>query len=228
MSLWNGLIVTLELLAISATVVLAIACLVAGGRLSGRRALRLPALVYASGLRGTPLLVQIYLIYYGLAQFAVIRHSPFWPVLRHAWPCALIAFSLNMGAYASEVVRAAVLAVPAGEREAAASLGLTRGQTLRDVVLPRALRIGLPALVNEVLIQLKATSLASTVTVLDLTGVARRLSAATFSTTPLMEAGLIYAALALLIGGAAHVLERRLALPGRVGRVGSNRAGRGA
>ncbi len=225
MSLLDGLRTTLALLAISVAAGLVIACLVALGRLSGTRLLAWPALAYASALRGTPLLVQIYLIYYGLAQFAAVRHSPLWPVLRHAWPCAVLAFSLNMGAYASEVVRASILAVPAGEREAAASLGLTRAQTLRAVVLPRAFRIGLPAIVNEILVQLKATSLASTVTVLDLTGVARRISAASFSTTPLVEAGMIYALLALLIAGAAHLLERRLAVPGT---VAGNRARRAA
>ena len=214
MTLWTGLLVTLELLAISAAVGIAIACLVALARLSGNRALSWPALAYAQAFRGTPLLVQIFLIYYGLAQFPFVRHSVLWPILRHAWPCALIAFSLNMGAYTSEVVRAAILAVPNGEREAATALGLTRAQTFRAVVGPRAFRIGLPALVNEVLIQLKATALASTVTVLDLTGVARRLADASFTATPLLEAGLIYAALALLIGGLAHLLERRLALPG--------------
>ncbi len=218
MTLWNGLLVTLELLAMSAGAGLAIACLVALCRLSGSRALAWPALAYANALRGTPLLVQIYLIYYGLAQFAAVRHSLLWPILRHAWPCALLAFSLNMGAYASEVVRASILAVPPGERQAAASLGLTRAQTFRDIVAPRALRLGLPALVNEVLIQLKATSLASTVTVLDLTGVARRLSAASFTTTPLLEAGVLYAVLALMIGGAAHGLERMLAVPGSAAR----------
>ncbi len=214
MTLSDGLIVTLQLLAISTAAGLAIACVVAFGRLSRARLLRWPATVYAGALRGTPLLVQIYIVYYGLAQFAVIRHSPFWPILRHAWPCALIAFSLNMGAYASEVVRGAIQAVPAGEREAAVALGLRRFQTFRLVVMPRALRLGLPALVNEVLVQVKATSLASTVTILDLTGVARRMTAASFTTTPLVEAGIIYAALALLIGLGAHLLERGLALPG--------------
>jgi polar amino acid transport system permease protein len=214
LTLSDGLIVTLQLLAISTAAGLAIACVVAFGRLSRARLLRWPATVYAGALRGTPLLVQIYIVYYGLAQFAVIRHSPFWPILRHAWPCALIAFSLNMGAYASEVVRGAIQAVPAGEREAAVALGLRRFQTFRLVVMPRALRLGLPALVNEVLVQVKATSLASTVTILDLTGVARRMTAASFTTTPLVEAGIIYAALALLIGLGAHLLERGLALPG--------------
>ncbi len=173
MTLSDGLIVTLQLLAISTAAGLAIACVVAFGRLSRARLLRWPATVYAGALRGTPLLVQIYIVYYGLAQ-----------------------------------------AVPAGEREAAVALGLRRFQTFRLVVMPRALRLGLPALVNEVLVQVKATSLASTVTILDLTGVARRMTAASFTTTPLVEAGIIYAALALLIGLGAHLLERGLALPG--------------
>ena len=162
-----------------------------------------------SAFRGTPLLVQIFLIYYGLPQFALVRHSALWPLLRHAWPCAVIAFSLNMGAYSSEVIRAAIGAVPHGEREAAVSLGLSRVQAMRLVVRPRAARLGLPALANEILIQLKATSLASTVTIMDLTGAARRLSSATFTATPLVEAGLIYAGLTALFSLAVGRLERR-------------------
>ena len=201
---------TLELLAITTLIGLVLALVLATMRLSGVRVLAWPALAFVSLLRGTPLLAQIFLIYYGLAQFAAVRHSVVWPVLRHAWPCAVIALSVNMGAYTSEVLRAALLAVPRGEREAAAALGLARGASFRLIVLPRAIRIGLPALTNEVLVQLKATSLVSTITVLDLTGKARRLAAASFSPVPLIEAGAIYAVLALLIGGVAQLLERRL------------------
>ncbi len=201
---------TLELLAVTTLIGLVLALGLALLRLSGLRVLAWPALAAVSLMRGTPLLAQIFLIYYGLAQFAAVRHSVFWPVLRHAWPCAVIALSVNMGAYTSEVFRASLLAVPRGEREAAASLGLTRPQAFRLVVLPRAVRIGLPALTNEVLVQLKATSLVSTITVLDLTGKARRLAAESFSPVPLIEAGAIYAVLALIIGGAAQLLERRL------------------
>ena len=205
----DALATTLELLALTTAIGLVLALALALLRLSGVRVLAWPALAIVSVMRGTPLLAQIYLLYYGLAQFASVRHSVLWPVLRHAWPCAVISLSVNMGAYTSEVLRAALLAVPRGEREAAASLGLTRAQAFRRVVLPRAARIGLPALTNEILVQLKATSLVSTITVLDLTGKARRLSAASFSPVPLIEAGAIYAALALLIGGASQLLERR-------------------
>lgn len=208
-ALLDGLAVTLELLAITAVAGLTLGLLLALARMSGIRVLAWPVLGLVSVLRGTPLLAQIFLIYYGLAQFPAVRHSVLWPVLRHAWPCAILAFSLNMSAYASEVIRAALGAVPRGEREAAAALGLTGAQAFRAVVLPRAFRLGLPALTNEVLVQLKATALASTITVLDLTGAARRLSAASFSPMPLLAAGAIYAVLALMIGGATHLLERR-------------------
>ena len=208
-SLGAGLLVTLQLLASSTAFGLALALALALLRLSRRRALAWPAAAFVSAFRGTPLLVQIFLIYYGLPQFAFVRHSALWPVLRHAWPCAVLAFSLNMGAYSSEVIRAAIDAVPRGEREAAAALGLSRIQAMRLVVLPRAARLGLPALANEILVQLKATSLASTVTIMDLTGAARRLSSATFTATPLVEAGLIYAGLTALFSLGVFSLERR-------------------
>ena len=211
---------TLELLGVTSLLGLALALGLALLRLSGARALAWPATAAVSVLRGTPLLAQIFIVYYGLAQFVAVRQSVFWPVLRHAWPCAVLALSVNMGAYASEVLRAALLAVPRGEREAAAALGLGRAASFRRVVLPRAVRLGLPALTNEVLVQLKATALVSTITVLDLTGKARRLAAASFSPAPLIEAGAIYAVLALLIGGAAQLLERgrmRGAAPYRAG-----------
>ena len=208
-SLAAGLVVTLQLLAWSTAFGLALGLALAFLRLSGRAALVWPAAGFVAAFRGTPLLVQIFLIYYGLPQFGLVRHSALWPVLRHAWPCAVIAFSLNMGAYSSEVIRAAIDAVPHGEREAAASLGLSRVQAFRLVVLPRAARLGLPALANEILVQLKATSLASTVTIMDLTGAARRLSSATFTATPLVEAGLIYAGLTGLFSLAVFWFERR-------------------
>ncbi len=206
----DALVTTVELLAVTTVIGIGLALLLAVARLSGLRALAWPAGGIVAALRGTPLLAQIFLVYYGLAQFAAVRHSVLWPVLRHAWPCAVIALSINMGAYTSEVLRAAFLAVPRGEREGAAALGLSRPQAWRLVVLPRAVRIGWPALTNEVLVQLKATSLVSTITVLDLTGKARRLAAASFSPVPLIEAGAIYAALALLIGGCSQWLERRM------------------
>ena len=206
----SGLEVTLELLAVSTLLGLALAVPIARARLSPYRLLSLPATGYAYVFRGTPLLVQIFIIYYGLPQFDAVRSSVLWPLLRDPLPCALIAFSLNMAAYTGEVVRGGILAVPNGEREAALALGMNRALTLRRVVLPRAFRIALPALSNEVVLQLKATSLASTVTLIDLTGVGRRLAAKTYTTEGLYVAGTIYIALTFVIARGFRLLEARL------------------
>ena len=210
-----GLQITLELLAVSTLAGLALAVPIALARLSPNRLLSVPATAYAYLFRGTPLLVQIFIIYYGLAQFDAVRSSAAWPLLRDPLPCALIAFSLNMAAYTGEVVRGGILAVPNGEREAALAVGMTRALTLRRVILPRAFRIALPALSNEVVLQLKATSLASTVTLIDLTGVGRRLAAKTYTTDGLYVAGAIYILLTFLIAGGFRLLESRLDGAGR-------------
>ena len=210
-----GFQVTLELLAVSTLVGLALAVPIALARLSSNRLLSVPATAYAYLFRGTPLLVQIFIIYYGLPQFDAVRNSAVWPLLRDPLPCALIAFSLNMAAYTGEVVRGGILAVPSGEREAALAVGMGRALTLRRVVLPRAFRIALPALSNEVVLQLKATSLASTVTLIDLTGVGRRLAAKTYTSEGLYVAGAVYILLTFLIASGFRLLESRLDGVGR-------------
>ena len=207
----SGLWITLQLLAVSTAIGLVLAVPVALARVSPRRVLSVPATAYAYLFRGTPLLVQIFIIYYGLPQFDAVRGSVLWPLLRDPMPCALLAFSLNMSAYTGEVIRGGILAVPAGEREAAMAVGMPRGLMLRRIILPRALRIALPALSNEVVLQLKATSLASTVTLIDLTGVGRRLAAKTYTTEGLFVAGAIYIALTFLVARGFRLLESRFA-----------------
>ena len=207
--LLHGLLITLGLLLGSSAIGYALAIPIALARRARRRLLAWPAAAYSAVFRGTPLLVQIYLIYYGLAQFAALRHSLAWVVLRDAWLCAVIALGLNMAAYVAEPLRAGLAAVPIGEREAAAALGLGSLTTLRRIVLPRAVRLVLPALGNEALIQLKATALASTITLLDLTGAARRLSASSYSTQPLLVAGVVYIVVSGLLGLAFRRLEDR-------------------
>src|SRR6185437_4867595 len=138
------------------------------------------AYAYVFFLRGTPLLIQIYLVYYGLSQFPELRNSVLWPFLREPWWCALIAFSLNTSAYVSEVMRGAITAVPRGQIEAAKAVGMPALMRLRKVVFPQAVQIGLPAYSNEIILMVKASSLASTVTLLDLTGVARSLASETY------------------------------------------------
>ena len=207
---WGGLVMTMQLLAISSAVGIVLSVPLALARLSRSRLVAWPAAAYSNFFRGTPLLVQIYLIYYGLAQFSFIRQSVLWSVLRYSYPCALIAFSLNMTAYVSEVVRGGVLAVPRGEIEAATALGMRPATRYRRIILPRAYGLMLPALSNEVIIQLKSTSLASTITLLDVTGVGRRLAAASYTTDPLLMAGAIYVVLTVIIARLFHWLETLL------------------
>ncbi len=155
-----------------------------------------PVWLYTYVIRGTPMLVQLFLLYYGLAQFEAVRNSPFWPWLSSAWFCAVLAFALNTCAYTTEILHGTIKALPAGEIEAAQALGMSRAVMLRRVVLPSALRRALPAYGNEVVMMLHGTSLASVVTLLDLTGAAREFNARHYLP---FEAFLSAAALYLLI-----------------------------
>lgn len=206
----DGLRVTLELLIASSAIGMVLAVPLALARVSRSPVLSVPATAYTYAFRGTPLLVQIFLIYYGLPQFDAVRGSVLWPLLRDPMPCALLAFSLNMAAYVAEVLRGGILGVPQGEREAALALGMPHALMVRCIVLPRALRITLPALSNEVVLQLKATALASTVTLLDLTGVGRRLAAKTYTTEALFMAGAVYIVLTVVLAQGFRLLEGRL------------------
>lgn len=133
--------------------------------------------VYTYFFRGTPLLIQTFLIYYGMGQFEFIRESAAWVILSQAWWCALIAFSLNSAAYTTEIFRGAIESVPHGEVEAAKAAGMSRLTMMRRVVLPSALRRALPAYSNEVIFMLHGSVVASTVTVIDILGAGRVVNA---------------------------------------------------
>lgn len=132
---------------------------------------------YVYLFRGTPLLVQLYLVYYGLSQFDAVRESFAWPVLREAWWCALITFSLNSGAYATEIIRGAVATTPEGELEAGKSLGLSPFQVTSLLLIPSALRRALPQYGNEVVFMLHGSVVASVITIQDILGAGRTLNA---------------------------------------------------
>jgi len=206
----NGIGLTIELLIFSTAIGFVLAVPLALVRFSHSRAVRAMGYGYSHLFRGTPLLTQLFLIYYGLAQFEAVRQSELWPILRDPWPCALIALSLNMAAYLAEVLRGGIMGVPKGEREAGLAAGMSPGLLYRRIILPRALGIAWPALGNEVILQLKATALVSTVTLLDLTGVARRIVTRTYSIDALFIAGLAYIALTYAIGQTFRLVERRL------------------
>ncbi|MBB4841771.1 arginine/ornithine transport system permease protein [Paucibacter oligotrophus] len=133
--------------------------------------------LYTYVFRGTPMLVQLFLIYYGLAQFEAVRNSALWPYFSSAWFCACLSFVLNTAAYTTEIIAGSIRALPAGEIEAAKALGMSRWVMFRRIVLPSALRRSLPAYSNEAIFMLHGTALASIVTILDITGAARRVNA---------------------------------------------------
>ena len=206
--LLTGAALTLELVALSALAGFVLALGVALARLAQSPLLWGPAYGFIFFFRGTPLLVQIFLIYYGLSQFPEVRASALWPILREPYWCALIAFSLNTAAYTAEIMRGAIQAVPRGQIEAAMATGMSRLTRLRRVVLPQALRIGLPAYSNEVILLVKASSLASTITLLDLTGTARTIASVNYMPVELLTmAALIYLAINFVLTRAFRLVE---------------------
>jgi arginine/ornithine transport system permease protein len=165
---------------------------------------------YVYAFRGTPLLVQLFLIYFGLAQFDVVRESFLWPVLRDAWWCALIAFSLNSGAYATEIIRGAVETTNKGEIEGAKALGLSRWQVYGLVLIPSALRRALPQYSNEVVFMLHGSAVASVITIQDILGAGRTLNARYYvAYEGFLTAAFLYICITVVLIGVFRILEWR-------------------
>lgn len=191
--LMKGVALTGRLALLILVFALALAVPVALARNSPRRAVARGAATYILFFRGVPALVQIYLVYYGLGQFQAVRTSLLWPILRDPVWCLVIALALNGSAYTGELLAGAMRAVPRGQVEAGRALGLTRWQSLRLIVIPMAARAALPAYSNEVILTVKATSLASTITLMDLTGAARLAVSQTYAPYEVfLVAGFIY------------------------------------
>ena len=181
-------------------------------------------LVYV--FRGSPMLVQAYVIYYGLAQFEAVRESFLWPVLKEPWWCAAIAFSINSAAYQVEIYRGGLNAVPHGEVEATVAMGMTRLMALHRIILPSALRRCLPMLANEAIFLLHGSAIASMLTIIDVLGAGRRLNAQYYlAYEGFVAATLIYMCLVFLITRLLALVERRtlkhLALPAAMGGMAS-------
>lgn len=207
----GGIGITFSLLVISAAIGLLLAVGLLLMRISGKWFLSWPAQVYVYVFRGTPILVQIFIIYYGLPQFGFIRQSIFWPILRDPFGCAILALSLNSGAYVSEILRGAVLGVDRGLNEAGAALGLSVRQRFIYITTPIAVRLALPAYGNELISLLKATALASTITILDMTGIARTVMAETFAPYEVfISLAIIYMLLTLVLQKTMGQVEYRL------------------
>jgi arginine/ornithine transport system permease protein len=168
-----------------------------------------PVFGFTYFFRGTPLLVQLFMIYYGAAQFVGLRESFAWPLLSQAWFCALLAFTLNTAAYTTEIIRGAIQATPHGEVEAARACGMSPSLMFRRILLPSAFRRALPAYGNEVIFMLHGSAVASVVTIVDLTGAARIVNSRYY--TPyeaFLTAAAFYMALTFTIVGLFRLLER--------------------
>ena len=206
----TGIRVTLVLLAISLASSFLIAVPLAVARVSSRPWLSKPVWLFTYVLRGTPLLVQLFILYHGLAQFEAIRESAAWVLLKNAWFCAWLAFTLNSTAYTTEIFAGALRATPIGEVEAARSYGLSGVQLYRRILLPGALRRALPQYSNEVVGLMHATAIASTVTLVDITRVARDVySNSLLVTESFGVAAVIYFLLTFTLVGVFKLLEKR-------------------
>ena len=213
--LLHGTWITLLILFLSGAIGNALAIGVALARVSRNPIVNTASYFYTLLMRGTPLLVQIYLLYYGMgsifAHTPAIRHSFLWPYLRDGFWYGVVALSLNTAGYTGEILRGAILAVPHGEIEAARAFGMSKWLVLRRVTLPRAYRICLPTLVGETILLLKSTPLVSTITVLDMMGVANFIRVQTFRVyEPLLAAALIYVFLTFVLTRFFRWLEARL------------------
>jgi polar amino acid transport system permease protein len=213
--LLTGAVQTLSLLAISVVFGFVIAIGLAFAQVSGDPLLRTVARGYCTFFRGTPLLIQLWLLYYGvgslLPMIPGIRQSLFWPILREGFFFAAVSFTLNYAAYEAEVLRGALLAVPKGELEAGRAFGMRPFTLTRRIWLPRAIRIALPTIGGEIVMQLKATPLAFTVTVMDLYAVATKVRQDTLLVyEPLIVVTVFYLILTAIIARSFRFLEAQV------------------
>lgn len=211
----DGLWLTLQLTALSLAAGLALAIPLAVLRISRNPLLARPVGAFTYFFRGTPMLVQLLLIYYGLGQFEWIQAqwqagSAFWLIFREPYGCALVTFALNTGAYTTEIIAGALRTTPHGEIEAAQACGMSRATMLRRILIPGALRRALPAYSNEAIFMLHGTAIASTVTLVDLTGAARNTYSQHFAPfEAFLFAGALYLLLTFALVGLFRLAERR-------------------
>jgi len=206
----DGALITVKLVVIACAIGLVLAVPLALARRSPRRWLSVPAYLYIYFFRGTPLIVQLALLYYGFAQFEAVRESPFWIVLGDAEYCGLLGLTLNTTAYVAEILRGGIAAVPKGEVEAADACGMSKAMAYRRIILPRAIRIAWPAYGNEVILMLKGSALVSTITVYDLMGETRSVFSRGYDDTVYLYAAAMYLILSLVITLGFRFGERRL------------------
>jgi polar amino acid transport system permease protein len=216
----QGLWRTIWLLVVTSTLGLALAIPLGLWQAAGPRWLGVPAKIFCTIIRGTPLLLQLWLLYYGLGslfpQYPGIKDSFLWQYLRQAWPYAVLSLSISYAGYEGEVMRGAFAGVPRGQLEAARAFGMSRWKLFRRIWLPQALHRALPTLAGETVLQLKATPLVATITMIDIFSVASRVRQETFITyEPLLLLALVYMTITGILVFAFRKLEARI--PARLG-----------
>ena len=208
--LLSAAVITLKLLSVSLIIGLFIGLFFAILRLNKNIFINKFAYGYSYVFRGTPLLVQIFIIYFGLGQIEYLRSTVLWVILKEPYWCAIIAFALNTGAYTSEILRSAFQTIKPGIIEAGKSLGISNKVIFYKIQIPIAIRQSLPAYGNEIILMMKGTSLASTVTLMDLTGVAKYIISTTFKPIEVfIVAGGIYLFMTFIIHNLIKFLEKK-------------------
>lgn len=198
----DGTFVTIELLVLSCSLGLLIAISVAFARLSSNPILRNAAFVYSYVFRGTPLLVQLWIVYFGIGSLGADNLGLLWPLFKDGWTIGLIVLTLNTGSYVSEILRGGLVNIPKGQMEAAVAAGMTWFQSMFHIMLPQAFKIAWPAYGNEVVLLMKGSALVSTITVLDLMGQTRTVFARSYNLEVYAYSAILY----LLMAGAITLL----------------------
>lgn len=206
----DGTLISLKLVLLASVLGLLIAVPLALARSSNKRRYWIPAYGYIYFFRGTPLLIQLFILYYGLGQFSAISNSFLWTVLGDAEWCGLIGLTLNTAAYTAEILRGGIRAVPRGEIEAARAYGMSWWLAQRRIILPRAMRIAWPAYGNEVILLLKGSALVSTIAVWDLMGETRSIFSRTYALEIFVYAAIIYFLLTFVLTRVFSQVEKRI------------------
>ena len=209
----EGIPLTLQVVSISTILGIFLAVAVALMRISGNRLMSLPAYYFVYLIRGTPLLLQLYFVYYGLSQFEAIRESILWPILKEPYWCGIITLTISTGAYSSEIIRGGILSVSKNYIEASGALGLSQIKTFMLITLPITVRQALPAYGNELILMVKASSLISIVTLMEITGIARTIISKTYAPVEIfLVAGSIYLVINFIIVMFVNLAERKLGI----------------
>tara|TARA_B100000945_G_scaffold294795_1_gene271755 strand:- start:833 stop:1510 length:678 start_codon:yes stop_codon:yes gene_type:complete len=212
--LLNATLITLKLVSMSLILGIFLGIFFAILRTGKNKFLKSLSYYYSYIFRGTPMLVQLFIIYFGLGQIEYLRSSFLWTVLKEPYWCAIIAFALNTGAYTSEILRSAFETIDKGYIEAGKSLGISKNKIFYKIKLPLAIKQSLPAYGNEMILMLKGTSLASTVTLMDITGVAKYIISTTFKPIEVfIVAGSIYLFITFLIFSFIKLAEKKFNFP---------------